>query len=240
MSGPTVIWHDLECGSYYEDLTLWQRLAARHGAPVLDVGAGTGRVALDLARAGHAVTALDSDPVLLAELSTRAAGFPVGTVCADARDFVLDQRYPLVIVPMQTIQLLGGCEARIACLRCARAALRPAGVVAIAIAEELETFEVRDGLPGPLPDLCERDGCVYSSLPTAVRAQDGGFVLERRREIVDARGRSNTELDRIRLDRVGAGELEREGAQAGLRPAGRHVIAATRDYVGSEVVVLGA
>ena len=46
-----VMWHDVECGSYVADLPLWRRLAAEAGGPVLDVGAGTGRVALDLARA---------------------------------------------------------------------------------------------------------------------------------------------------------------------------------------------
>ena len=40
----SVIWHDLECGAYAEDLPLWRALAAEHGDPVLDVGAGTGRV----------------------------------------------------------------------------------------------------------------------------------------------------------------------------------------------------
>ena len=49
----SVIWHDLECGGYAEDLALWRELAMRHGGPVLDVGAGTGRTAIMLARAGH-------------------------------------------------------------------------------------------------------------------------------------------------------------------------------------------
>ena len=55
------IWHDLECGAYAEDLPLWRSLASTYGDPVLDVGAGTGRVALDLARRGHRVTALDRE-----------------------------------------------------------------------------------------------------------------------------------------------------------------------------------
>ena len=31
----TVIWHDVECGAYVEDLALWRSLAAEHGDPVL-------------------------------------------------------------------------------------------------------------------------------------------------------------------------------------------------------------
>ena len=49
---PLVVWHDVECGRYDADLPLWRELAASARRPVLDVGAGTGRVALDLARAG--------------------------------------------------------------------------------------------------------------------------------------------------------------------------------------------
>jgi precorrin-6B methylase 2 len=70
----TVIWHDLECGAYAEDLPLWRSLAASRGDPLLDVGAGTGRVALDLAAAGYQVTALDRDPELLDALQRRALG----------------------------------------------------------------------------------------------------------------------------------------------------------------------
>ena len=62
---PLVAWHDVECGGYRADLPLWRELARAEAGPVLDVGAGTGRVALDLARAGHSVTALDREPELL-------------------------------------------------------------------------------------------------------------------------------------------------------------------------------
>ena len=66
--GRGVIWHDVEHGSYDADLPLWRQLADATGGPVLDLGAGTGRVSVDLAAQGHDVVALDSDPELLAEL----------------------------------------------------------------------------------------------------------------------------------------------------------------------------
>jgi SAM-dependent methyltransferase len=235
-----VIWHDLECGGYVEDLTLWHSLADEQGDPVLDVGAGTGRVALALARRGHRVTALDSAQGLLDELRRRADGLDVDAVCADAREFELGQRFALCLVPMQTIQLMDGRNGRIAFLRCARAHLDRGGLIAIAIAEMLELYEVFDEIHAPLPDICELDGVVYSSQPTAVRVDSGRFVLERRRETVSAAGERSVSDDVVSLDRVTCAQLEREAAEVGLRPAGRTGIPPTRDYVGSEVVMLRA
>jgi SAM-dependent methyltransferase len=235
------IWHDLECGSYTADLMFWQALAQKIGGPVLDVGAGTGRTTLALAREGHEVVAIDHDDALLAQLRDRAAGLDVMTIVADARAFWLELSFPLIIVPMQTIQLLGGAEGRASFFECAVYHLETPGVLAIAIADDLELFDVSDGTtPGPLPDVVEHDGIVYSSRPIAVRADGDGFELERRRETVTADGQLSTEQDLIHLDRVDADTLEAEAAAAGLRAASRLDIAATEDYVGSTVVMLRA
>lgn len=234
------IWHDIECGGYVEDLELWRELARRQGGPVLDVGAGTGRVTLDLAHAGHSVTALDICDELLATLRNRAAGLDVTTVVADARSFALDQRFPLCVVPMQTIQLLGGPEGRGRFLDCARGHLTAGGLLAIAIADELEPFEVSAATLGPLPDVMEVDGIVYSSRPTAVRVTGDRFVLERRRETVTIDGRLDAEDDVIGLDRVDADMLTTEGAGHGLTADDRLEIPPTEEYVGSTVVVLRA
>ena len=165
---PVVAWHDAECRSYTADLPVWRALADEAGGPVLDVGAGTGRVALDLAAAGHEVVAFDLDPVLLDALSARAAaaGLAVRTVEGDAEALDLGQEeFALVIVPMQTVQLLPD---RAAFLRGARRVLRPDGVLAIAIADEMTSFTGEDGVL-PAPDVVEADGWRFVSQPIAVR-----------------------------------------------------------------------
>ena len=75
---------------------------------------------------------------------------------------------------MQTIQLLPGRAARAGFFAARpRRTSRPAGCVALAIADELEPFEA-DGEPVPLPpDIGERDGWRYVSQPVAVRDRGG-------------------------------------------------------------------
>jgi SAM-dependent methyltransferase len=215
-----VVWHDVECGSYTADLPLWRELAV---SPVLDVGAGTGRVALDLARHGHDVTALDIDADLLAELDRRARG-TVATVVADAGAFELDRRFASILVPMQTIQLL---DDRAGFLRAAHAHLAAGGLLAVAVADELVPFE------GPLvaPDTVGR----FVSQPVAVRLLDDVVQLERERDD----GETKT-LDVVELKRLSARELEAEGRAAGLTPERSIPIAPTSDHVGAEVVRLRA
>jgi len=240
-----VLWHDLECGRYAEDLPLWRELAAEHGAggpaSILDLGAGAGRVALDLARAGHDVTALDVDPVLLAALRERAeaAGLAVETVQADARDFALERRFAIVLAPMQTIQLLGGPEGRAGLLRSALGALHPGGLLACALADAMEGFDAAHTEP-PLPDVLEHDGWVYASQPVAVRPDDEGTTIERIRQTVSPAGARTAEGDAVRLDKLDGDTLEAEGVAAGFHAAGRRFVEMTDEHVGSEVVLLAA
>jgi SAM-dependent methyltransferase len=232
---PLVVWHDVECGRYAADLPLWRELAARESGPVLDVGAGTGRVALDLARAGHDVTALDREPELLAALTARAGGLPVATVAADAHDFALGRRFGLVIVPMQTIQLLGE---RAGFLAAAHRHLLPGGLLAVAISAAMEDFGELEELPEP--DRGAVADWRFASQPTAVRALAAATRIERLRRAVGPDGRVIEEDDAIELANLTVAELEAEGRAAGFAPEPARTVPATDEHVGSEVVLLRA
>jgi SAM-dependent methyltransferase len=239
-----VLWHELECGRYAQDLPLWRELATEAGGPILDLGAGSGRVSLDLARAGHDVVALDVDPVLLSALDehARSARLAVETIAADARDFaaaLAARDFALVLAPMQTIQLLGGPDGRAGLLRSARDCLRPGGLLACALADALEGFDAEHTEP-PLPDVLERDGWVYASHPVAVRPDPEGTTIERIRQTVAPDGARTAEGDVVRLDKLDGDTLEAEGVAVGFAPGGRRFIEMTDEHVGSEVVLLRA
>lgn len=229
------IWHDVECGAYGADLPLWEELAERCGGPVLELGCGTGRVALHLARRGYEVVGLDSDPELLRVLAERAAELPVSTLEADARAFELDSPVSLVLAPTHLLQLLAGEEERAETLRCIAAALRPGGLLAASILEELPE---PDGAPPPLPDVREVEGWVYSSLATEVAVGPGELRVRRLRQTVSPEGALSEEPNEIRIATFSAEAFEAEAAAAGLIPAGRHEIPPTDLHVGSLVVLL--
>jgi SAM-dependent methyltransferase len=234
-----VIWHDVECGSYSADLPLWHELAAQAGGPILEVGAGTGRVALDLARQGHAVTALDVDPVLLAELKRQAGDLPVRTVAADARELDLgSETFALVLVPMQTLQLLGGPDGRAAFLRRAHTHLRPGGLLAAALAGLLQGFDAAEHGELPLPDVAQHGGWAYFSQPVAVRTQDGATIVERVRQTISPTGERHEQRDEIRLDALDAPTLAAEARALGYDAPPPREVAPTHAHVGSTVALL--
>jgi SAM-dependent methyltransferase len=231
------LWHDLECADYREDLPLWRSLAAQSDGPVLDVGAGTGRVTLDLARHGAAVVALDVEAALLAALRHRAARLSVETVVADAREMQLNRRFALVLVPMQTLQLLGGPEGRAAFLRRALAHLEPGGIVAAAVADAMDCFDEQHDLLPP-PDALEIGDVVYASQLLDVVDDEGRAAIRRRREIIGPGERRHAEDVVVRLDRVSADAVAAEAAELGFRVEPQRQIPETERYLGSTVVVL--
>lgn len=232
VSSTAVIWHDLECGAYRADLSFWRQLAASTRGAILEIGAGTGRVALELARDGHEVVALERDEELAAELVRRAAALPIEVIQADACDFDLPVSVALCITPMQTVQLLAD---RAGFLRCAKRALAPGGLLALAVlGADIRPFELELAA-----DATERDGIRYASAPTALRQTADTVVLERRRSTQDG-NRESVSLDVTALARTEPAKLIAEAIAAGFAPRGVIAIAATDQHAGSDVVLLEA
>jgi len=231
-----VIWHDVECARYAADLAFWRELATAEAGPILDVGAGTGRVALDLARCGHEVVALDREPAFLDALRARAATLDVQTVVGDASSFDLGgRRFGLIVAPMQTIQLLG-VAGRAGFLRSVREHVAPGGLVACALADAMEAFDGEHVLL-PLPDVGHVDGVSYFSQPVALRDTGDRMAIERIRTVVRPGGERSNSGDVIHLDKVSPVEIEAEARAAGMRPIPLRVIPPTDVHVGTIVVM---
>jgi SAM-dependent methyltransferase len=233
-----VIWHDLECASYTADLPVWRDLAGRAGGPVLDLGAGTGRVTLDLAELGHAVTALDSDAELLDELARRAEAGSLEVRCirADARALPETERFALAIAPMQFLQIMGGPAERARLLCGVAAGLTPGGLFAAAVTDLDEAVAPEDAAP-PLPDVTESGRWVFSSIPLDVRPHPSGILVEWLRSKVSPAGDLTEERHTQILEELSPDRLEREAAEHGLHVEERRDVAPTRDYVGSAVLI---
>lgn len=232
----TAIWHDVECGAYEADLELWEELADEAAGAVLELGCGTGRVGLHLARRGHPVIGIDSDAALVTAFNQRSGELPAVADLGDAKRFDLSREFRLALAPMQLVQLLAGEAERVACLSCMASHLQSGGRGALAIVDRMPGAVV-DSSP-PLPDVREADGWVFSSLPLETVAGDEEIVVRRLRQTVSPGGDLSDEVNEVRLRMLSADRLEREAEQAGLRPAGRRAIAPTDAHVGSTVVLL--
>jgi len=95
--------YDLQYAAYRDDVPHYLRLADDLGGPILELGAGTGRLTEALARAGHEVVAVDVAPAMLARARARVTAPNVRFVEADMRALDLGQQFALVIAPFNTL-----------------------------------------------------------------------------------------------------------------------------------------
>jgi SAM-dependent methyltransferase len=233
------VWQDLEWGSYDQDFALWRELAAGRG-DVLDLGCGAGRVALDLAEAGHSVTAVDSDEALVSDLGrhVRDKELSVEPVVADARSLDLGRQFGIVIAPMQLLQLLHAETDRAEALQRVHDHLQPGGLFATALTD-LEGEGLDADWIAPLPDIREYDGHVFCSQATAIRTLDSGraITLHRERTVVMPDGQVDESKDEVRLELITPEQLDLEMEAAGLQPLERRPIPPTDHFMGSIALI---
>ena len=112
-----VAWHDAEHGGFAADLPCVARLAGERPGEVLDLGAGTGRVALQLAAPG--IRWPPSTPTRRFWRRSRdgppSAGLPVETSAAMPATSTSVGEFPLVLAPMQLLHMPAGRRGAAAC-----------------------------------------------------------------------------------------------------------------------------
>lgn len=114
-------YYDLENAEFTEDLEFWIELAEEYGGPVLELGCGTGRVLLQLARRGLPITGVDNSPEMLARLEEKlSAARPFSPapqlLNSDIQSFSLNTQYALALLPFNTFMHLLTLEAQAAAL----------------------------------------------------------------------------------------------------------------------------
>ena len=134
--------YDLEYTHDY-DLPFWLTLAEREVGPVIEWGAGTGRIAAPLAAAGHDVTAVEISGHMVER--GKEKGGTVEWVVGDMRSVKLERRYGLAVCAFNSFLCLKSADDALAFLRNAREHLVPGGLLGI----EVSSFSPEELLDPP-------------------------------------------------------------------------------------------
>jgi SAM-dependent methyltransferase len=129
--------YDYEYRRRRADITFYREIARRRGADrILELGAGSGRVTVPLARDGRHVVALDQSAAMLARFGDRIARLPapvaarITPVAGDLRTFSVGGRFPLAIAAFNVLEHLYTRGEVTACLQRVAAHLGPGGAFA--------------------------------------------------------------------------------------------------------------
>jgi SAM-dependent methyltransferase len=209
----------------------WYRSKARQcGGPVLELGAGTGRITVGIAQDGVPVHALDADPTMLERLVQKLAQQPpevrehVVSVVGDMRTFRLTERFALIIAPFRGFLHNLTEHDQLACLDRVREHLRPGGCFAFNVYHP--SLEYMAHHTGALAGVWRRaatfprddGGCI-------VRSESNRFDTVR--QVVDSQHRyeeygpdgilSRTSLHRLQLAYLYPPDLRRLLKEAGFQ-----------------------
>src|SRR5918911_1253760 len=170
--------YDPWSASVVEDVAFYLEEARRSGGPVVELGVGTGRIAVPIAADGVAVIGVDASRGMLEVCARRAAlaGVALDLRHGDLRDPPVSERVPLVICPFRSYLHLHDDADRRKALAAARDLLTEGGRL---------VFDVF--APGP-DDIAETNGRWLEREPGIWERAD--WDLERRTLALSVRGES--------------------------------------------------
>ena len=176
------------------------------GGQVLELGIGTGRIALPLVQRGVPVHGIDLSRAMVARLRAKPGGEAIGVTIGDFATTRVDGTFSVVYLIFNTIMNLTTQEAQVACFRNSAAHLAPGGCFVI----EVRVPELRRLPPGQnvLPWRVSPERSVFYSYDISTQAMRGHYI-----EVADGRGEYST----IPLRYVWPAELDLMAELAGLR-----------------------
>jgi SAM-dependent methyltransferase len=135
VSKQEVDFYDAAVQDWPGEIDFYRALAVnvkQRGGSILEVGCGTGRVALQLAQEGVPITGMDYSPIMLNAARQKSQGVSnVRWVEGDMQAFDLGQRFELIIIPGHSFQFMLNPASQMACLDCIHRHLRADGSMVI-------------------------------------------------------------------------------------------------------------
>lgn len=117
------------------DFEWYSDLAQQQGSPILELGAGTGRIVIPLAEQGFEIHAIEQDPRMYAALESHISRLDesvrmrVKPIAGDMRSFELEDRFRLIQIPYRAFLHNLTREDQLACLRCCHGHLHAEGLL---------------------------------------------------------------------------------------------------------------
>jgi SAM-dependent methyltransferase len=188
------------------DATVRFLAALAGGGRALELGVGTGRIALPLAARGIPVHGIDLSRAMVARMRAKHGGDAIGVTIGDFATAGAPGAFSLVYLVFNTIMNLTSQRAQVSCFRNAAAHLRPGGCFVI----EVMVPELRSLPPGQtvVPFEAGPDGWAYDVYDVATQAMSSNYV-----RVAGHRG----EFDSIPFRYAWPAELDLMARLAGLR-----------------------
>lgn len=136
---PVAEFYDIEHEGFRPDIPFYLEEAKKAGGPVLELASGTGRVTVELAKAGIETVGLEISERMLEVARRKTSSLDPDVqkkltwIQGDMRSFELGRKFPMIFIPFNSFQMLETRANQEACLTCVSRHLASGGLFILAI-----------------------------------------------------------------------------------------------------------